>query len=59
MEDDLVQSHELICHFIRLYLVPVPPYKNVMNTSCSSTQTFFTEKTQSDLTDIFAQKIDF
>ena len=23
---NLVKSHELICHFIRLYLVPLPPY---------------------------------
>ena len=22
----MVKSHELICHFIRLYLVPLPPY---------------------------------
>ena len=24
----MVKSHELICHFIRLYLVPLPPYQN-------------------------------
>ena len=23
---NLVKSHELICHLIRLYLVPLPPY---------------------------------
>ena len=23
---NLAKSHELICHFIRLYLVPLPPY---------------------------------
>ena len=25
----LVKSHELICHFIRLYLVPLPPYSEL------------------------------
>jgi hypothetical protein len=23
---NLVKSHELVCHFIRLYVVPLPPY---------------------------------
>ena len=27
----MVKSHEVICHFIRLYLVPLPPYHNLFS----------------------------
>ena len=39
---NLVKNHELICHFIRLYLVLLPPY-------CKAQEGYFPFKTYEDL----------